>query len=40
MDLATIIGLVLAMVAIFGGQALEGGNVQSIAWSSSLSPLP
>jgi len=35
MDLATIIGLVLAMVAIFGGQALEGGNVQSILQSTA-----
>jgi chemotaxis protein MotA len=30
MDLATIIGLVLAFGAIFGGQALEGGSVGSI----------
>ncbi len=30
MDLATVIGLVLAIVAILGGQALEGGNVHSI----------
>ena len=30
MDLATIIGLVLAAVAILGGQALEGGSVHSI----------
>ncbi len=30
MDLATIIGLILAFAAILGGQALEGGSVQSI----------
>ena len=30
MDLATIIGLVLAFGAILGGQALEGGKFQSI----------
>jgi len=30
MDLATIIGLLLALGAILGGQALEGGNVHSI----------
>jgi chemotaxis protein MotA len=30
MDLATIIGLIVAAVAILGGQALEGGSVQSI----------
>jgi chemotaxis protein MotA len=30
MDLATIIGLVLAFAAILGGQAIEGGNVGSI----------
>ena len=30
MDLATIIGLILAFGAILGGQALEGGNVGSI----------
>ena len=30
MDLATIIGLVLAAVAILGGQALEGGSIHSI----------
>jgi len=30
MDLATVIGLVLAISAILGGQALEGGKIQSI----------
>lgn len=30
MDLATIVGLLLAVIAILGGQALEGGNVGSI----------
>ncbi len=30
MDLATIIGLVLAFAAILGGQALEGGRIESI----------
>jgi chemotaxis protein MotA len=30
MDLATVIGLVIAVVAILGGQTLEGGSVQSI----------
>src|SRR5512135_440722 len=30
MDLATIIGLILAFAAILGGQAIEGGNVGSI----------
>jgi chemotaxis protein MotA len=30
MDFATIIGLVLAIAAILGGQALEGGSVRSI----------
>jgi chemotaxis protein MotA len=35
MDLATIIGLVLAMVAILGGQALEGGKVESILQSTA-----
>ncbi len=30
MDLATVIGLLLAFVAIFGGQALEGGSIHSI----------
>ncbi len=30
MDLATVIGLLLAAVAILGGQALEGGHIQSI----------
>jgi len=30
MDFATIIGLALAMVAILGGQYLEGGSVRSI----------
>ncbi len=30
MDLATIIGLVLALAAILGGQALEGGSIESI----------
>ncbi len=30
MDLATIIGLLLAFLAIFGGQAMEGGNIHSI----------
>jgi chemotaxis protein MotA len=29
-DLASIIGIVLALVAILGGQALEGGSVESI----------
>jgi chemotaxis protein MotA len=30
MDLATVVGLLLAMMAILGGQALEGGKVESI----------
>ncbi len=30
MDLATIIGLLLAFLAIFGGQAMEGGSIHSI----------
>jgi chemotaxis protein MotA len=30
MDLATIIGLLMAVVAILGGQALEGGSISSI----------
>ncbi|MBN1571515.1 MAG: flagellar motor protein [Acidobacteria bacterium] len=30
MDTASVIGLTLAMIAILGGQALEGGNVGSI----------
>jgi chemotaxis protein MotA len=30
MDLATIVGLLLAFGAIFGGQALEGGRIESI----------
>ena len=30
MDRATLIGLVLVIVAIFGGQVMEGGKVQSI----------
>ncbi len=30
MDFATIVGLLLAMAAVLGGQALEGGSVQSI----------
>ncbi len=30
MDLATIIGLLLALGAILGGQALEGGKIESI----------
>ncbi len=30
MDLATVIGLLLAVAAILGGQALEGGKVDSI----------
>ncbi len=30
MDLATIIGLLLAFLAIFGGQAMEGGSIRSI----------
>ncbi len=30
MDLATIVGLILAVVAVIGGQALEGGKVASI----------
>jgi chemotaxis protein MotA len=30
MDLATIIGLVLAFAAILGGQAMEGGSIESI----------
>jgi chemotaxis protein MotA len=30
MDLATIIGLLLAFGAILGGQALEGGNIHSL----------
>jgi chemotaxis protein MotA len=35
MDFATIIGLILAMVAILGGQAIEGGNVASIMQSTA-----
>src|SRR5512143_311515 len=30
LDLASIIGLTLAMAAVLGGQALEGGKVESI----------
>jgi chemotaxis protein MotA len=30
MDLATVVGLLLALMAILGGQALEGGKVESI----------
>jgi chemotaxis protein MotA len=30
MDLATVIGLILAMGAILGGQAMEGGSIESI----------
>ena len=30
MDLATIIGLILSFVAILGGQAIEGGSIESI----------
>ena len=29
-DLASIIGLGLALLAILGGQALEGGSIESI----------
>ena len=35
MDLATIVGLVLALVAVLGGQALEGGKVESILQSTA-----
>ena len=31
MDLATIIGIALALAAILGGQLLEGGHISSIA---------
>jgi chemotaxis protein MotA len=30
MDIATIVGIVLALAGILGGQALEGGNIHSI----------
>ncbi|MBH0194023.1 MAG: motility protein A, partial [Nitrospira sp.] len=30
MDIATILGIILAIGAILGGQALEGGHVGSI----------
>jgi chemotaxis protein MotA len=30
LDLASIIGLTLALIAVLGGQALEGGNIRSI----------
>src|SRR5512136_3001066 len=35
MDIATIAGLVLAIAAILGGQAIEGGNVGSIMQSTA-----
>lgn len=35
MDLATIIGLALALMAVLGGQVLEGGKIESILQSTA-----